>query len=294
MRKADGGYNYATTDVATLAVRTGVPPFPEMPAGPFDAERVIYVTDERQQLHFKQLFSVGRKLGVTAELEHVWFGLMRFWNEQARDWEAGSTRKGNVIHLKDLLDEAERRAYDVAAAKAAERAPEAQSGGEQALTAQELRQVARVVGIGAVKYNDLSKDRQTLVSFTWDKALSLQGNTAPYLQYAYARVRSIVRKGDEQVKRAPIVLGSAAERDLAKRLLAYPDAVEQVGRTLRPHILADYLYDLATAFSAFYADHPVLKADPSVRASRLLLTELVSRVLRDGLGLLGIEVLERM
>jgi arginyl-tRNA synthetase len=154
--------------------------------------------------------------------------------------------------------------------------------------------VARVVGLGAVKYNDLSKDRQTLVTFTWDKALSLQGNTAPYLQYAYARIRSIIRKGGEAPRRAEVVLGTPVERALAKRILGYPEVVEQAGRTARPHFLCDYLYELATAFSGFYADHPVLKAEPAVRASRLVLTELVARILQHGLGLLGIEVLERM
>lgn len=284
VRKADGGYNYATTDVATMAVRTGVPALPHLPAGPFGAARVIVVTDERQQLHFQQLFAVGRRLGVTARLEHVWFGLMRFWNERAQQWEAGSTRKGNVIHLKDLLDEAERRAAEAAGAHNPE------------LSDEERCEVGRVVGIGAVKYNDLSKDRQTLVSFTWDKALALTGNTAPYLQYAYARIRSIVRKAGsfEEANPGAILLGTPVERSLALRLLGFPEAVEQVARTLRPHLLADYLYDLATAFSGFYADHPVLKAEPSVRASRLALTELVSRVLRQGLALLGIEVLERM
>jgi arginyl-tRNA synthetase len=272
VRKADGGFNYATTDIAGMAYRTGL----------FQAARIIILTDERQQLHFKQLFSVARRLGVGAELEHVWFGLMRFWNEATKEWEAGSTRKGNVVHLEELLDEAERRAHDVAR----EHNP--------SLTEQELIDVARVVGVGAVKYNDLSRDRQSLVSFTWDKALALQGNTAPYLQYAYARIRSILRKAEQAPARARVILGAPVERELARRLLAYPDAVEQVARTLRPHVLADYLYELSGAFSRFYDECPVLKAEPDVRASRLLLTELVARALKAGLGLLGIEVLERM
>ena len=266
VQKSDGGFNYATTDIATMSIRVGL----------FGAARIIIVTDERQQLHFRQLFSVARRLGVEVPLEHAWFGLMRLPEGTIQ------TRAGNVIHLSDLLDEAERRAYVVAG----EHNPE--------LDEAERREVARVVGLGAVKYNDLSKDRQTLVTFTWDKALSLQGNTAPYLQYAYARVRSIIRKGDETPQRAEVVLGTPVERALAKRILGYPEVVEQVGRTARPHFLCDYLYELATAFSGFYADHPVLKAEPGVRASRLVLTELVARILQHGLGLLGIEVLERM
>jgi arginyl-tRNA synthetase len=235
---------------------------------------------------------VSRRLGVTAQLEHVWFGLMRMPEGTIKTREAGS----KMIYLADLLDEAERRALAVAAEKAGE-----PREGEAPLSDEEQRNVARVVGIGAVKYNDLSRDRQSLVTFTWDKALALQGNTAPYLQYAYARIRSIVRKAGGGApsptaggEGATVILGSPVERDLARRLLGYPEAVESVGRTLRPHLLCDYLYDLSTAFSGFYADHPVLKAEPAVRASRLLLTDLVSRVLSHGLGLLGIEVLERM
>ena len=266
VQKSDGGYNYATTDVATIALRVGL----------FGASRVIVCTDERQQLHFRQLFAVARRMGVTVPLEHVWFGLMRLPEGTI------STRDGNLIHLEELLDEAERRAAAVATAKNPE------------LGEAELREVGRVVGLGALKYNDLSKDRQSLVTFTWDKALALDGNTAPYLQYAYARVRSILRKGGEAARRADVILGDTVERDLAKRILGYPEVVEQVARAARPHVLCDYLYELATAFSTFYAAHPVLKAEPAVRASRLVLTELVARVLAAGLALLGIEVLERM
>ncbi|MSP62515.1 MAG: arginine--tRNA ligase [Myxococcales bacterium] len=267
VQKSDGGFNYASTDVATLAIRLGL----------FGASRILIVTDERQQLHFRQLFAVARRMGVTVPVEHIWFGLMRMAEGTIK------TREGNVIHLADLLDEAERRAT----VAAGEHNPE--------LGDEERRDVGRVVGIGAVKYNDLSKDRQTLVTFTFDKALSLQGNTAPYLQYAYARIRSIVRKsGEAPSPSATVILGDTVERDLARRILAYPEAVETVARTCRPHVLCDYLYELATAFSTFYADHPVLKAEPTLRASRLVLTELTARVLRDGLSLLGIDVLERM
>ena len=167
MRKGDGGFNYATTDVAGVLYRVER----------WSPARIIILTDERQQLHFKQLFTIARRLGVTCSLEHVWFGLMRLPEGTI------STREGKLIGLEALLDEAETRALAVATESRAPSCPTS-----------ERREIARVVGIGAVKYNDLSKDRQTLVTFTWDKALSLHGNTAPYLQYAYARIQSILRK----------------------------------------------------------------------------------------------------
>ena len=158
-----------------------------------------------------------------------------------------------------------------------------------------VRAVARVVGLGAVKYNDLSRDRTTLVTFTWDKALALTGNTAPYLQYAHARLRSILRKAEAQgLAAGPVDALAPAERALVVKLLGYGDAVEEVARVLRPHLLCEYLFDLATVFSTFYNDHPVLQSEGPVRASRLRLVELTATVLREGLGLLGIEAPERM
>jgi arginyl-tRNA synthetase len=155
--------------------------------------------------------------------------------------------------------------------------------------------VARVVGLGAVKYNDLSKDRQTLVTFTWDKALALNGNTAPYLQYAYARIRSILRKAAEHGRGAGRDRGAEpTERALALALLKFPLAVEEVARSARPHALCDYLYEVAQAFSTFYNECPVKESEPAVRASRLALVALTADVLRAGLDLLGIETLERM
>jgi arginyl-tRNA synthetase len=267
VRKADGAFLYGTTDIATVFYREGR----------WDPERVLYVTDERQQLHFRQFFAACRRLGARARLEHVWFGLLRLPEGTF------STRDGNVISLEKLLDEAERRALDVARSC------------NEALSEDELREAARVVGLGAVKYNDLSKDRQTLVTFTWDKALSLQGNTAPYLQYAHARVRSMLRKARSQGAEAgPVGALLPTERALVLSLLRFPLAVEEVARTCRPHVLCDMLYALATQFSTFYNELPVLKAEPAVRASRLTLATLVADVLQRGLGLLGIEVLERM
>ena len=264
VRKADGGYLYATTDIAALEYRNQR----------WKPERIIVVTDERQQLHFKQLTRVGERLGYK-NLEHVWFGLMRLPEGTI------STRSGNLIALEALLDEAEKRAYEIAKAQ------------REDLSEDELREVARVVGIGAVKYNDLSRDRQSLVTFTWDKALALNGNTAPYLQYAYARIRSILRKTEAK----PGPLGAASARSSAswsRKLLWFPTIVEQVAASLRPHQLAEYLYELANSFSTFYNELPVMKADPAVRDARLAICELVARTLQQGLSLLGIDVLERM
>ncbi len=267
IRKADGGFLYGTSDIAAMRYRMGR----------WSPSRILIVTDERQQLHFRQLFAVARRLGVPARLEHVWFGLMRLPEGTF------STRDGNVISLESLLDEAEKRAADVARSLNAE-LPEA-----------EVAQVARVVGLGAVKYNDLSKDRQTLVTFTWDKALALQGNTAPYLQYAYARIRSIQRKVAELgAVPGPLVALEPTERALVMTLLRYPLAVEEVAMSSRPHALCDYLFALAGAFSSFYNELPVKDAEPAVRAARLTLCDRVATVLRRGLDLLGIEVVERM
>jgi arginyl-tRNA synthetase len=267
VRKADGGYNYATTDVAGVLYRVER----------WQPARIIVLTDERQQLHFRQLFAIARRLGVECSLEHVWFGLMRLPEGTI------STREGKLIHLEALLDEAETRAFDVAT-QASPELPEA-----------ERRQIARVVGIGAVKYNDLSKDRQTLVTFTWDKALSLSGNSGPYLQYAYARIQSILRKARaEGSEPGAIATLAPAERTLLTKLYDFSGAVEAVAAQTRPHLLCDYLYDVAGAFSTFYAEHPVLKAEPALRASRLTLCELTARALARGLGVLGIEVLDRM
>ncbi len=271
IRKADGGFLYGTTDVAGVRYRVAT----------WNPSRIVIVTDERQQLHFRQLFATSRRLGVTTKLEHVWFGLMRL-----PEGAAIGTRTGNAVSLESLLDDAERRARDVAREA---------SEGKVELSEEEIANIGRVVGLGAVKYNDLSKDRQTLVTFTWDKALSLQGNTAPYLQYAYARIRSIQRKVAELGAVAgPVVSLEPAERALALSLLKFPLTVEEVALTARPHALCDYLFALAGTFSTFYNELTVKDAEPAVRAARLTLCELVASVLKRGLDLLGIEVVERM
>ena len=267
VRKSDGGFNYTTTDVAGTLYRVER----------WNPARIIILTDERQQLYFRQFFAVAKRLGVTCSLEHVWFGLMRLPEGTIK------TRDGNVIHLETMLDEAEKRAFAVAT----EASPDASES--------ERREIARVVGIGAVKYNDLSRDRTSLVNFTWDKALSLTGNSGPYLQYAYARIQSILRKAKaEGAEPGAIATLAPSERALLTKVYDYGAAVEAVAAQTRPHLLCDYLYDLAGAFSTFYSEHQVLKAEPAVRASRLQLCALTARALHDGLELLGIEVLDRM
>lgn len=271
VRKSDGGFNYAATDLATALNRDEE----------FAPEAIIYVTDERQQLHFRQVFQIASKLGIRARLVHVWFGLMRLPEGTF------STRQGNAIKLERLLDEAEARALAIVKQTSPEM-PEAQQ-----------REVARCVGLGAVKYADLSQNPQSLVTFTWDKALALDGNSAPYLQYACARIGAVRDKYAEQVPDGipdarPIRLGEPVERALALRLLRFPAVVQQAAEGFRPNALADYLYDLAQTYSSFYQNVPFLKAEPGIRESRIRLCEAVARVLRRGLDLLGIETPDRI
>jgi len=272
IRKSDGGFNYATTDIATLLYRTER----------WHPEKVVYVTDERQQLHFRQLFAVARLLGLPAELEHVWFGVMRLPEGTF------STRDGNVIRLEKLLDEAEQKAYEIAHRL------------NPALDEEIKRSVARQVGLGAVKYADLSQNRQSTVLFTWEKALSLEGNSAPYLQYAYARIRSVFRKYQEQSagraapEDAPVRLEEELEFQLSKRILEFPEYLQRAVAAYRPNLMTDYLFDLAQLYNRFYQNVPFLKAREGVRESRLVLCAQVAKILRAGLDLLGIEVPERM
>jgi len=271
VRKRDGGFNYATTDIATLLSRDEE----------FHPDKIIYVTDERQQLHFRQIFAIGRRLGIRAELIHVWFGLMRLPEGTF------STRQGNVIKLERLLDEAERRALELVRQASPDMSPERQ------------REVARAVGIGAVRYADLSQNPQTLVTFTWEKTLNLNGNSAPYLQYAYARIMSVLDKYRERFpegrfEEAPIRLDEPAERDVALRLVRFPEAVLAAARAYRPNLLADALFALAQSFSTLYQTIPFLPAPPEQRDSRVRLAAATARVLREGLRLLGIETPERI
>jgi arginyl-tRNA synthetase len=278
VEKRDGGANYTTTDLATLEYRVNT----------WSAQEIIYVTGGPQQLHFKQLFTIfGRwKPEVKVKLAHVWFGSIL-----GADGKTMRTREGDAVRLVDVLDEAEERAYAIVA----EKNPE--------MTEAEKLTVARQVGIGAVKYADLLPNRQTDYTFSWEKMLALNGNTAPYLQYAYSRVRSIFKKLDEETsgkfdatrKRASAIrLEATEEIALAKHLLGFGLVLEAVVADYRPNYLCSYLYELAGYFARFYENCPVLKAGEAEKISRLILCELTGRVLKTGLELLGIEAPERM
>jgi len=272
VRKSDGGYLYSTTDLAAVRYRVGE----------LKADRILYVTDSRQSLHFRQIFAVARRAGfapANISLEHVAFGMMLDKNRTPF-----KTREGGTVKLMDLLDEAERRALELVS----EKNPD--------LPDRDKRQVASVVGIGAVKYADLSQNRNSDYIFSWDKMLSLDGNTAPYMQYAYARIRSIFRKGETSREReqADVLLAEPAERTLAVKLLQFPETIETVAAQCLPNVLCGYLYELAGAFMGFYENCPVLKADEPTRAGRLMLCDLTARAIRTGLDLLGIETIERM
>jgi arginyl-tRNA synthetase len=271
VRKSDGGYNYATTDLATVESRVEE----------FSPERIIYVTDERQQLHFKQFFAIAGKLGMEANLVHVWFGLMRLPEATF------STREGNVIKLAALLDEAEARALEMVKSSS----PNMPEGQQEEL--------ARAIGIGAIKYTDLSQNPQSLVTFTWEKALNMEGNSAPYLQYAYARISSVYDKfhanhPEANLSECSIIIEHDLERRIAMKLSRFHAAVRGAAENYRPNILADYLYDLAQIYSSFYQNVPFLKADEGVRESRIRLCRATASTLRKGLELLGIETPERI
>lgn len=271
VRKSDGGYNYATTDLATVESRLEE----------FDPERIIYVTDERQQLHFKQFFTIAGKLGMEANLVHVWFGLMRLPEATF------STREGNVIKLAALLDEAESRALEMVKSSSSDMPEEQQ------------KELARAIGIGAIKYTDLSQNPQSLVTFTWEKALNMEGNSAPYLQYAYARISSVYDKfhaafPDTELGSCSIIIEHDLERRIAIKISRFPAAIRAAAENYRPNILADYLYDLAQIYSSFYQNVPFLKADEGVRESRIRLCRSTASTLRKGLELLGIETPDRI
>ena len=271
IQKQDGAFLYATTDLATVKYRVET----------FRPDRIIYVTDSRQQLHFKQLFAAARRWGYTMALEHVWFGTIL-----GQDGKPIKTREGEPVKLEALLDEAEERARVIARDKNPE------------LSGEELSRIARAVGIGAVKYADLMQNRTADYRFSWEKLLALDGNTAPYLQYVYARIRSIFRKGElEHWQPEPgmeVRLLTPEEQDLAKQMIRWGDTLLEVERTYKPNVLAGFLYDLATKFNLFYQAHAVLKAPADVRPTRLLLCDLTARYIRKGLDLLGIETLEAM
>ena len=273
VQKSDGAANYTTTDLATLQYRLKT----------WSPDEIIYVTDGRQQLHFRQLFAVFQRwqpeLAAKVRLAHVWFGTIL--DAAGKPFK---TRSGENIKLADLLDEAVERALALVTEKNPD-LPEA-----------DRHEIARVVGLGAIKYADLLPNRQSDYIFSWDKMLSFQGNTAPYLQYSYVRIRSIFRKSGEAApeQAQELTLNEPAEIALAKKLLQFGEVLPQVLEDYRPNLLTNYLYELASTFHGFFEACPVLKSEGATRVSRLALCEASSRVLRQGLGLLGIEAPERM
>ena len=272
IRKGDGAFLYATTDIATAHYRHQE----------LKAQRCIYVVDVRQSLHFKQLFALLKLQALPMQLDHVGFGTIL-----GADNKPLRTRDGGTVRLAALLDEAEERAQ----ARIHEQGLQ--------IDASALEQAARAIGIGAIKYADLRQNRLSDYRFDWDKLLSFQGNSGPYLQYAYARIQSIFRKGDIKVDELktvsqPWTLHEASEQALARQLLNFPDVVYSVADSLEPHRLSDHLYALARSFSAFYEACPILNAEPATRTQRLQLAYLSALQLKQGLHLLGIDVVERM
>jgi arginyl-tRNA synthetase len=275
IRKSDGGFNYMTTDLATLNYRIKT----------WSPDEIVYVVDDRQSPHFKKLFLTFARWQPEAakkmKLIHVGFGKIL-----GADGKPFKTRSGDTVKLSDLLDEAEERALKIVSEKNPD-LPDAQK-----------KEIARVVGVGAVKYADLLPNRQSDYVFSWDKMLALQGNTAPYLQYAYARIKSIFRKAAEtsniQHPTSNIQLTANEEIALAKHLLNFGLTLEAVADEYRPNFLCNYLYELAGKFTSFYENCPVLKSEGAKRESRLALCELTAKVLKQGLDVLGIEVVEQM
>ncbi len=271
IRKRDGGFNYATSDIATVDYRVN------------DLKRntLWYVVGAPQILHFKQIFEIARREGYQADFRHIPFGSIL-----GEDRKLMKTRSGENVPLRDLLDEAVSRARKIIDEKGAD------------LSATEKDEIAGIIGIGAIKYADLSQYRMTDYVFAWDKMLSFQGNTAPYLQNAYVRIRSVFRKaaaeGVSVEPPATIILSESAELDLGRRLAQFSEVVPQVLNDFRPNILANYLFELANAFHSFYESCPILKSDEPARSSRLALSDLTARILKKGLELLGIQVPEKM
>lgn len=274
VRKADGGYLYASTDLAAIRYRSNQ----------LQADRLIYVVDARQSLHFQQIFTVARRADFVPAgvvLEHLGFGTMN--DEDGRPFK---TRSGGTVKLVDLLDEAEKRARKVVS----EKHPD--------LDEADLHDIARVIGISAIKYADLSKNRNSDYIFSFDQMLSFDGNTAPYLQYAYTRVLSVFRKAginiDEPIA-APLQLQEEKETELATKLSQLNEVMLRAADRGLPNLLCNYLFELAGLFSSFYEACPILSADnEALRDSRLKLAALTGRTLRQGLEVLGIPVLERM
>jgi arginyl-tRNA synthetase len=299
VQKSDGAYLYATTDLAAIRFRLKELQF----SSGVGAQRVIYVTDARQRLHFQMFFAAARAagwIGLDVRVEHVTFGSVL-----GPDRKPLKTREGKSVKLRELLDEAERRAYELLEKRDEDTEARRHEGEDVAavqFTADEKRAIARRVGIAAVKYADLCRDRNGDYVFNWDTMLALQGNTAPYMMYAYARIRSIYRKAAERfgapdvyAPHVRLAIAHPTERALALRLARLREAIDDVATNLTPHTLCSYLYELAADFMRFYESCPVLAApDEAARLARTRLCDLTARALKLALGLLGIEVIERM
>lgn len=274
IQKQGGGFLYATTDLAALRYRVNT----------LQANRIMYFIDARQSLHMQQVFTLSRKakfVDDSVSLEHLAFGTM-----MGSDGKPFKTRTGGTVKLAELLTEAVERATTLVSEKNTE------------LSAVEVAEIGRKVGIGSVKYADLCKTRTNDYVFSWDSMLSFEGNTAPYLQYAYTRVQSIFRKAGvspESLSNA-IVIGTEQEKTLAIKLLQFSEVLDQVAREAMPHLLCTYLYEIASLYMSFYEACPILKEGiaPEIRDSRLRLCHLVAKTIAQGLDLLGIEVMEKM
>ena len=273
VQKKDGSFLYSTSDLATIKYRKET----------LHADKVIIITDERQQDHFRQIFKISEILGEGFDYEkvHVWFGIMRFKDG------IFSSRKGNIIKLNDLLDEAKQKVRETVEEK------------NPNIPAKEKELISEIVGIGAIKYFDLSQNRTSPIIFEWEKVLSFEGNTGPYLQYTYARIKSIFRKFKEEnieyTKNSKIILESDIEKDLALVLLNFPNVVVKAAESYRPNLIADYLFETARAFNTFYNSKSILKEEnKDIMNSRITLSDKTAYILKTGLDLLGIKTVDRM
>lgn len=271
IRKNDGGYLYTTTDIACAKYR----------AQKLHADRILYFIDSRQQQHLETVWAICRKAGYVGEnvsLEHCPFGMML-----GKDGRPFKTRSGGTVKLRDVLDEAENRVSKLLTDR------------NSALKDEDRKNVIHNIAMGAVKYADLCKNRTTDYIFDWDQMLAFEGNTSPYLQYAYSRIRAIFRKASD-ISCADVKITCEAEEDLANKLLAFSEAVQSVGDRTLPNLLCNYLFELSNLFMHFYEACPILKSDVpnDIKQSRLTLCELTSKVLKQGLSLLGINVMEQM
>lgn len=272
IRKTDGSFLYGTTDIATILYRVNQ----------WNPARIIYVVASAQNLHLRQVFAVAKKMGFETSLEHVSFGIIRFKDPQTGQFMTGSTRKGNVPWLDELLDEAEERAQRVVRDKNPD------------LSSQQVVSIAKSVGMGAIKYNILNRDYTLDINFDMETALGLEGNTAPYIQYVYARIHSILNKTNQPEQQIKTVITSPKERLLWWKIMDYPFVLHHITQTLKVHTLCDYLYQLATLFNAFYHEIPVLKANESEKEQRIQLLLTIGQIIREGLYLLGVDCLESM